>query len=166
MAHTVKNLPAVQETWIQSLGGEDALEEGMGTHSGILACRIPWAEEPGELQCIGLQRVGHDWWSNAECEGLTLHDTFTYLFLKVLMLIFFNIWIHSFTVLHFLSESRMRSFAERSYETVWSRRWWRLMCPCYSLALRSENFSYFHFVCEDQQCPWLGLLNSNTSLSP
>ena len=129
-----KNLPVVQETWVQSLGREDALEEGMGTHSGILACRIPWAEGPGGLQCIGLQRARHDWWSNAECEGLTLHDTFTSLFLKVLMLIFFNIWIHSFTVLHFLSARRMRSFAERSYETVWSRRWWQLMCPCYSLA--------------------------------
>ena len=48
------------ETWVQSLGGEDPLEEGMATHSSSLAWRIPWTEEPGGLQSIGLQRVGHD----------------------------------------------------------------------------------------------------------
>jgi len=59
----VKNLLAMQEMqkmWVQSLGWEDPLEEGMATHSSILAWRIPWTEEPGRLLCIGLQRVGHD----------------------------------------------------------------------------------------------------------
>ena len=59
----VKNLPAIrepQEMLVQSLGGEDALEEGMATHSSKLAWRIPWAEEPGGLQSIESQRVGHD----------------------------------------------------------------------------------------------------------
>ena len=59
----VKNLPAMQEmqeTQVQSLGQEDPLEEGMATHSSNLACRIPWTEEPGELQPIGSQRVKHD----------------------------------------------------------------------------------------------------------
>ena len=56
----VKNLPAVQETRVQSLGQEDPLEEAMATHSSILAWRIPWTEEPGGLQSIGLQRVEHD----------------------------------------------------------------------------------------------------------
>ena len=56
----VKNLPAVQETQVQSLGQEDTLEEGMATHSGILAWRIPWAEGPGRLQSIGLHRVEHN----------------------------------------------------------------------------------------------------------
>ena len=51
----VKNLPAMQETWVQSLGQEDPLEKGMATHSNILAWRIPWTEEPGRLQSIGLQ---------------------------------------------------------------------------------------------------------------
>ena len=60
MAQTVKNLPAMQETWVQSLGQEDPLEKGMATHSSILALRIPWTEEPGGLQQMGLQRVGHD----------------------------------------------------------------------------------------------------------
>ena len=58
MAQTVKNLPAVQETWFQSLGWEDLLVKGMSTHYSILALRIPWTEEPGGLQSMGLQRVG------------------------------------------------------------------------------------------------------------
>ena len=61
MAQKVKNLPAIQETQVQSLGQEDALEKGMATHSSILACRIPWTEEPGWLlESIGSHRVGHD----------------------------------------------------------------------------------------------------------
>ena len=56
----VKNLLAMQETWIQSLGGEDPLEKEMATYSGILAWRIPGREEPGGLQSMGSQRVGHD----------------------------------------------------------------------------------------------------------
>ena len=56
----VKNLPAKQEMWVQSLGREDPLEEEMATHSSILAWRIPWTEEPGGLQSMGSQRVGHD----------------------------------------------------------------------------------------------------------
>ena len=61
VAQLVKNLPAVQETWAHSLGWEDPLEKGMATHSSILAWRIPWREEPGRLQSMGSQRVGHDW---------------------------------------------------------------------------------------------------------
>ena len=57
----VKNLPAIQETWVPSLGWEDPLEKGMATHSSILAWRIPWTEEPGGLQSMGSQRVRHDW---------------------------------------------------------------------------------------------------------
>ena len=59
MAQMLKNLPAMQETQVQSLGREDALEKGMATHS-ILAWRIPWTDEPSRLQSIGLQRVGQD----------------------------------------------------------------------------------------------------------
>ena len=57
MAQAVKNLPEMQETQVQSLDQEDSLEEGMATHSRILAWRILWAEEPGGLQSMGLQRV-------------------------------------------------------------------------------------------------------------
>ena len=60
VAELVKDLPAMQETWVQSLGWEDPLEKGKATHSSILAWRIPWTEEPGRLQSMGLQRVGHD----------------------------------------------------------------------------------------------------------
>ena len=60
MAQMVKNLPEVEESWAQSLGQEDLLEEGMATHSTILAWRIPWTEESGGLQSMGPQRVGHD----------------------------------------------------------------------------------------------------------
>ena len=60
VAQMVKYLPAIQETWVQSLGGEDPLEKGMATHSSILAWRIPWTEEFGGLQSIGLQRVEHN----------------------------------------------------------------------------------------------------------
>ena len=63
MVLVVNNLSAnaeMCEMWVQSLGQEDPLEEGMATHFSILAWRIPWAEEPGELQSIGSQRVGHD----------------------------------------------------------------------------------------------------------
>ena len=57
VAQMVKNLPAMWETRLQSLGQEDPLEKGMATHSSILAWRIPWTEEPGGLQSIGSQRV-------------------------------------------------------------------------------------------------------------
>ena len=56
----VKNSPAMQETWVPSLGREDPLKKGMATHSSILAWRIPWTEEPGGLQSMGSQRVRHD----------------------------------------------------------------------------------------------------------
>ena len=61
MAQTVKNLPAIQETQIQSLGQKDPLEKGMATHSSILTQRIPWTEEPGGPQFMELQTIGHDW---------------------------------------------------------------------------------------------------------
>ena len=58
MALKVKNPPAMQETWIRSLGWEDPLEEGMETHFSVLAWRLPWTEEPGELESMGSQRDG------------------------------------------------------------------------------------------------------------
>ena len=60
MAQTVKCLPTMQEIQVQSLGREDHLEKEMETHSSILAWKIPWMEEPGRLQSMGSQRVGHD----------------------------------------------------------------------------------------------------------
>jgi len=60
VAQRVKCLPAMQETWVQSLGQEDPLEKEMATHCSTLAWKIPWTEKPGGLQSMGLQRVGHD----------------------------------------------------------------------------------------------------------
>ena len=56
----VKNLPAMQESQVRSLGQEDPLKKGMATHPSVLAWRIPWTEEAGRLQSMGLQRVGHN----------------------------------------------------------------------------------------------------------
>ena len=60
MAQMVKRLSAMRETWVRSLGWEDPLEKEMGAHSSTLAWKIPWTEEPGRLQSMGFQRVGHD----------------------------------------------------------------------------------------------------------
>ena len=77
MAQMVKSLSAMHGTQVQSLGQEDPLEKGMLTHSSILAWRIPWTEEPGRLQSLGSQRVGHNWtskthkkeWTFATCNN-------------------------------------------------------------------------------------------------
>ena len=61
VAQTIKHLPAMWETWVWSVGQEDPLEKEMATHSSTLAWKIPWTEEPGRLQSMWLQRVGHEW---------------------------------------------------------------------------------------------------------
>ena len=60
VAQTVKHLSAMLETWVPSLGQEDPLEKEMAPHSSTLAWKIPWTEEPGRLQSMGLERVGHN----------------------------------------------------------------------------------------------------------
>ena len=77
VAQTVRNLPTMQDTWVQSLGQEDPLEKGMATHSSILACRIPWTEEPGGLQSMRLQRVGHDWATNSNFSYLCCYSSYS-----------------------------------------------------------------------------------------
>ena len=76
LAQMVKNLPVVQETWVWSPDQEDPLEKGMATQLSILAWRIPWTEDPGGLQPMGSQRVGHNWAAN----------TFTFTIIKSLPL--------------------------------------------------------------------------------
>ena len=78
VAQAVKNLPAVQETWVRSLGQEDPLKKGMATHSSILAWRIPWTEEPGRLQSMGSQRVGRDRATNTHTHTHTHTHNNTY----------------------------------------------------------------------------------------
>ena len=70
----VKNLPARQEARIQSLGQEDPLEEGVATHSSLLARRIPWTEKSGQLQSMGSQRAGHDWTASTHTQDSNLED--------------------------------------------------------------------------------------------
>ena len=77
----VKNLPAMQETQFWPLGQEDPLEEGMATHSSILTWKIPRTEDPGSLQSIALQKVGHDW-SNLACK----HTCISYFLDRVILL--------------------------------------------------------------------------------
>ena len=79
MAQVAKNLPAMQEAWVQSLGQEDPLEKEMTTHSSSLAWRIPWTEEPGGLQSLGLQRVGHELAASFFWFVLGLTDTHCYM---------------------------------------------------------------------------------------
>ena len=68
VAQMVKHLPTIQETRVQSLGEEDPLENEMAPHSSTLAWKIPWTEEPGRLQPMGSQRVGHDWATSLMCQ--------------------------------------------------------------------------------------------------
>ena len=70
----VKNLPAIQKTWVHFLGQEDPLEKEMATHSGFLAWEIPWTEEPGGLQSMGSQRVGHNSATNTHTQTHTHYN--------------------------------------------------------------------------------------------
>ena len=91
VTQAVKNLPAIQDTRVQSLSWENPLEKEMATHSSILAWRIPWTEEPGRLQSMGSQRVRYDWVTN------TLHDISGAqdCWWKVISLSTWNIWFSS-----------------------------------------------------------------------
>ena len=80
VTQTVKNLPAVRETRVPSLGWEDPLPKGMATHSSILAWRMPWTKEPGRLQSMGSQRVRHDWETGTFTFTLKVHGTLTMLY--------------------------------------------------------------------------------------
>ena len=88
VAQRLKRLPGMQETWVWFLGREDPLEKEMATHSSTLAWRIPWREEPGRLQSMGSQRVGHDW-------ATSLHFTSLHiLFLAFLVMLLSVIALH------------------------------------------------------------------------
>ena len=73
VAQRLKHLPEMRETQVWSLGREDPLEKEVATHSSILAWRIPWREEPGRLQSMGSQRVGHDWATSLSLSFLSCH---------------------------------------------------------------------------------------------
>ena len=83
VAQTVKNLPAMQKLWFWSLGQEDPLREEMATHSSVLAWGIPWREEPGGLQSMGSQRVGHDWATNTNSFHHCIHKSVFYVCISI-----------------------------------------------------------------------------------
>ena len=97
VAQRLKHLPAMQETWVRSLGPEDPLEKEMATHSSTLAWRIPWMDEPGGLQSTGSQRVGHNW-------ATSLHITFICGHTKVTL-------YEGFTVKHFMPTPVVQSLS-------------------------------------------------------
>ena len=86
VAQMVKNLSAVQETWVLSLSQEDPLEKGMATHFSILAWEIPWTEEPSGVQSMESQRVGHDWVTNMFTLSVLANFFFFFLFFFFLTL--------------------------------------------------------------------------------
>ena len=88
VSQSLKRLPAMWETWVWSLGQKDPLEKEMATHSSILAWRIPWMEEPGGLQSMGLQRVGHNWATSLSLSLSFHHTKFEYLGLTGISKIF------------------------------------------------------------------------------
>ena len=95
VAHMVKSLPAMQETWVWSLGLGNPLEKGMATHCSILAWRIPWREESGGLQPMGLQRIRHDWATNTSTINIPLSGgTTVYLSIHLMkdVLVAFKFW--------------------------------------------------------------------------
>ena len=73
VAQMVKRLPIMRETWVWSLGREDLLEKEIAIHSSTLAWKIPWMEEPGKLQSMGSQRVGHDWATSMSCHVMYIY---------------------------------------------------------------------------------------------
>jgi len=85
VAQTVKNLPAMRMTLVQTLGQEDPLEKEMATHSNILAWRIPWTEDPGGLQSMGSQRVAHNWLANTFTLSLYLYRIIIHTFINILL---------------------------------------------------------------------------------
>ena len=88
----VRSLPSVQETWVWSLGWEDPLEKEMATHSRILAWKIPWIEEPGRLQSMGLQWVGHERATSLSLETFnSISRYFCYIKSQIMLLVVKNL---------------------------------------------------------------------------
>ena len=141
VAQLLKNLPAMQKTWVWSLGWEDPLGEGMATHSSILAWRIPWTEEPVGLQSMGSQRVRQDWEiKTGYAFNGTLHEVtssksenFSWIFL------IFHLYFYLFSWLEFGFPILPLIFPHCVYWFVLSF-FSPILCP---FVLHSEQFSWF-----------------------
>ena len=99
MTQMVKNLPAMQETWVPFLGQEHPLEKGMGTHSSTLAWSIPWTEKPVGLQSMGLQRVRHNWATNTHTDYMHLYSNAVvkYNYIHMYTYVYVIIYIYTYT---------------------------------------------------------------------
>ena len=121
MVQQVKNRPAMWETWVQSLGWEDSLEKEMATHSSILAWKIPKTEEPGRLQPMGIQRVGHDWMTEHAC--MPLISKAWALFTAACILHKQAILINLLLAYHFASHWIPSVSRHKELELHWVLRW-------------------------------------------
>ena len=88
VAQRLKHLPGMWETWVRSLGQKDPLEKEMATHSSTLAWRIPWREEPGRLQSMGSQRVGHNWVTSLTSLTIVSFISFSFISAQISMISF------------------------------------------------------------------------------
>ena len=129
VAQRVKHLPAVQETGVRFLGQEDPLEKEMATHSRILAWRIPWTEEPGRLQSMGSQRVGHQ---------TRLSDFISF---------FLSIWVAS--IFGYCHNNTISSRSCFQFSGVYTQKWNCLpvsFCSYYLLITNNFNVNIFKFI--------------------
>ena len=140
MAQTVKRLPTMRETRVRSLGWEDPMEKEMAIHSSTIAWKIPWTEEPGRLQSMGSQRVGHDW-------GTSLHLT--------LSLFFSPVKWRSYSVFKLTSLYYMLVFM-----FTWQRCFltWYLLLACVIFCYFLFCFPYFIFMKTLQFMNGLGVI--------
>ena len=104
VAQTVKNMPAMQETRVQSLSQEDPLEKDMATHSSILAWRIPWREEPSGLHSRGSQSVRRDWSNLAHTQPFKLLPSSSIKYFSFLLTLIFLLFSYNLTSVHFFKK--------------------------------------------------------------
>ena len=141
VAQMVKHLPAVQETWVWSLGWEDPLEKEMATHSNTLAWKIPWAEEPGGLQSMGSRRVRQDW-----ATSLSLSPWHWFLW-RFLLMNFCSgeLWFPVFTCLS-LQPMDLRSIVDFSVYSAFTCSWdGTAFCMFLICRIRSQKFKMLFF---------------------
>ena len=131
VAQRLKHLPAMRDTWVQSLGWENPLEKEMATHSSLLAWRIPWAEEPGGLQSTGSQRVGHDRTTSLSLSlwsGMEARRSSGFL---IIILCFCKYWQHQHIRLNRKTMSKVfgHNLSNRKMQLV---TYWKIKCRNYN----------------------------------
>ena len=139
MAEVVKNLPAMQETQVWSLGWEDPQEEGMATHSSILAWRVPWTEEPGGLQSIQWQRVGHDWSDWACTHIFSIFTSYMWAWKDVSVSFRVQCYVCPWLTLFCIAQIFFNCYW---FLFLWSIKYWENYLKSFSLMMNSCIFPY------------------------